>query len=310
MDLLSGSRHRTRRLLAVATIAVVLSMAGCRVTDGPGTPGPGGSLPAGGSTRAPTPREPSPSEASATGAAGSGVPLADLMTIELEELRTALLGEEPYPSAWEAQVDELIMELRGYIEETRVPNVTGMDPVAASCALWTPLVGNSQWATGAFLERQMFIAHVAGLAQVAPDEIRPAAQKAFAVAAAGAAEQMKPEGDRAIVSEHPYDAIETIGRWAVAHCQIPVQAAEPPDTEGWTEEQLVQSCEWDRSWLEDAQEEYRTGPGHGLYAEHPHLLEVTIPTYAYTNWHRAVVDNAANPPTLRVEPIPGSICDS
>lgn len=240
---------------------------------------------------------------------GSGVPLGEVMTVSLEQLRDALLGEKPYPSGWEAQVDELIADMRQQIEEIRVPDVTGMDAAAASCTLWNPLVGNTHWATGAFLERQVFIAHVAELARVAPGEIRFAADEASAIAAAAAAEQMKPNGDTTLVSRHPSAAIEVLGRWAVEHCEVPATAAEAPDTRGWTDADRTQSCDLDREGLANAQDEYRAGPGKGLYAEHPHLLEVTVRTYAYPSWHRSVVDNAADPPSLRVEPIPGGPCD-
>ena len=62
-------------------------------------------------------------------------------------------------------------------------------------------------------------------------------------------------------------------------------------------------------WLENGQQEYFEGPGQGLYAEHPHVLEVALEIFAYPAWHRLVVDNRADPPRSRVEPIPGSFCD-
>ena len=103
---------------------------------------------------------------------------------------------------------------------------------------------------------------------------------------------------------------KTIGRWAVERCDLTIEAAEPPDTEDWTDEDIARACDLDRTTLETAQEEFRAGPGQGRYAEHPHLLEVTIRSYAYTQWHRAIVDDEADPPTLRVEPIPGGFCDT
>ena len=65
-------------------------------------------------------------------------------------------------------MDELVAEITTALAELRVPDVSGMDPVDASCATWQPLVGNVDWATGALLERQFFIAHVAALAAVSP----------------------------------------------------------------------------------------------------------------------------------------------
>jgi hypothetical protein len=242
-------------------------------------------------------------------AAGSGTPVAE-PSLDLERVRAMLLGDPPYPSGWEESVDATMEMLATAMEEMRVPDVTGLDEVAAACSTWRPLVGNTLWATGALLERHVFVSHVAALAQVAPVEIRPAAQEALAISAAGAAEQLKSSGDAAIVSRYPVEAVGTIGLWAVAHCDIEVVAEEAPDTEGWTAEEIAQSCTWDREWLEDAQEEYRAGAGNGLYAEHPHVLEVTVDTFPYPAWHRlARVDNGAEPPTFEVEPIPGSFCD-
>jgi hypothetical protein len=172
------------------------------------------------------------------------------------------------------------------------------------------MVGNTHWATGALLERQAFIAHAAQLARVAPDEIRAAAEEALATSSAAAAEQMTSGGDPAIVSRFPREAVETIGLWAVEHCHLPIEADEAPDTDGWTDDEIAQSCTLDREWLQDAQEEYRAGPGDGRYAEHPHVLEVTLEIFPYPAWHRlARVDNRVEPPTFEVEPIPGAFCD-
>ena len=240
---------------------------------------------------------------------GSGTPVAE-PSLDLERVRAMLLGDPPYPSGWEESVDATMEMLVTAMQEMQVPDVAGLDEAAAACATWRPMVGNTLWATGALLERHVFVSHVAALAQVAPVEIRPAAEGALAISAAGAAEQLKSSGDPAIVSRYPDEAVETIGLWAVAHCDMEVVAEEAPDTEGWTPEEIAQSCTWDREWLEDAQEEYRAGPGNGLYAEHPHVLEVTVATFPYPAWHRfARVDNGAEPPTFEVEPIPGSFCD-
>lgn len=243
------------------------------------------------------------------GDSGSGTPVA-APSLDLEQVRAMLLGDPPYPSGWEASVDATMDMLVAAMEELRVPDVTGLDEVAAACATWRPMVGKTLWATGALLERHVFVSHVAALAQVAPVEIRPAVEDALAISAAGAAEQLKSRGDAAIVSRYPDESVETIGLWAAAHCDIPLVAEEAPDTEGWTAEQIAQSCTWDREWLEDAQEAYRAGPGNGSYAEHPHALEVTVESHFYPAWHRlARVDNRAVPPTFEVEPIPGSFCD-
>jgi hypothetical protein len=250
----------------------------------------------------------SPSSVSST-AAGSGTPVALPGNLDLEQLREALLGEPPYPSGWEAEVDEMIEMVVGLLEQIRVPDVTGLGAVDAGCATWQPLVGNTQWATGALVERQAFIAHVAAMADVAPMEIRAAAEGALAVSAAAAAEQMVAGGDPAIVSRSPDEDMETIGLWAVANCDLPIEADDPPDTDGWTVDEIAQSCAWDLEWLENAQEEYRAGPGQGRYAEHPHQLEVTLDIFVYPAWHRLVVDNRADPPTFEAEPIPGAFCD-
>ncbi|HEX2141335.1 MAG TPA: hypothetical protein VHK28_03515 [Candidatus Limnocylindria bacterium] len=232
------------------------------------------------------------------------------MDVDLDELRQALLGEPPYPSGWEAQVEEIMETVRTALDASRLPDMTGMDPVQASCAAWRPMVGNTLWANGAFLERRLFIAHLTALAGVAPDEIRPAVEEALHVSAEAAAEQMRPDGDQAVISRAPKDEIRTIGLWAVEHCDLPVVPEEMSHATDWTDEQIAQSCESDRRRLEDGQEEYRSGPGEGRYALHPHALEVTLEIPLYPLWHQfADVDNDANPPTFEVEPIPGGFCD-
>jgi hypothetical protein len=240
---------------------------------------------------------------------GSGTPVA-APSLDLERVRAMLLGDPPYPSGWEESVDATMDALLASLEDMQVPEVTGLDEVAASCATWRPLVGRVLWGTGALLERHVFVSHAAALARVAPDEIRPAAEDALEIAAAAAAEQMTSGGDPAIISRYPAEAVETIGLWAVAHCELPVVAEAAPDTEGWSADEIAQSCTWDREWLADAQQEYRAGAGNGLYAEHPHALEVTVDTFFYPAWHRlARVDNRADPPTFEVKPIPNSFCD-
>ena len=113
-----------------------------------------------------------------------------------------------------------------------------------------------------------------------------------------------------MVSRFPDDAVRTIGLWAVEHCDIPIEPDDAPNTEGWTDDEIAQSCTWDREFLENGQEAFRDGPGEGRYAQHPHALEVTVEAFAYPAWHRlTAVDNEADPPTFEVEPIPGAFCD-
>jgi hypothetical protein len=243
-----------------------------------------------------------------TGSPAAGVSLDEVWTLDLEQVRALLLGEQPYPSGWEASVDATIATLARVGRETRLPDVAGLEPVAATCALWRPLVGRTDWATGALAERQIFLAHLVAAAQVAPDDVRPAFDEARRIVAEGAAEQLQEEGDPAIVSRYPRAEVIAIGTWAVERCDLQLAAEEPPDSEGWTEQDFADSCGFDRQFVEGAQEAYRSGPGDGRYAEHPHLLEVTI-GYGYPAWHRFVVDNLADPPTLEVEPIPGGFCD-
>jgi hypothetical protein len=272
---------------ASIVVAAVL-VTGCRAVAGPSPSQPASESPA--------------ASASSASSAAAG-------TLDLEQLRQALLGDPPYPSGYEAEVDEMIEMVSDLLDEIRVPDVSSMDAVEGACAVWQPMVGNTGWATGALLERQSFIAHVAALAAIAPVEIRTAAEGALAISTAAAAEQLVSGGDPAIVSRAPDDDVETIGLWAVANCDLPIEADDPPDTDGWTADEIAQSCTWDREWLQDAQEEYRAGPGDGRYAEHPHQLEVTLEIFAYPAWHELVVDNGADPPTFRVEPIRGAFCD-
>jgi hypothetical protein len=196
------------------------------------------------------------------------------------------------------------------LNQVRIPDVTGLPADEAACAAWKPMVGHTLWAAGAFLERQVFVAHAALLASVAPAEIRNAAEEALAVAAEAAAEQLRPGGDPAVISRRPTIAIRDIGLWAVEHCRLPVQAEDAPDASDWTADEIAFSCDLDRRSLERGLEDYRAGPGRGRYAAHPHVLEVTLDVFVYPAWHRiASVDNEADPPTYRVEPFPGSFCD-
>jgi hypothetical protein len=247
---------------------------------------------------------------STTSATASGVPIGEFGNVSPEDLRQALLGDPPYPPGWEDQVDELVADVSRLLDGLRVPSTSEMSAAEASCAVWQPLVGHTLWATGAFVERQFFIAHVATLAGVAPREIRDAAGDALAISAAAAATQMTPDGDPEVISRRPVDAIREIGLWAVEHCALPIEAEPAPDTSGWTADDIAWSCDLDRRLLEEGQEDYLAGPGHGRYAEHPHTLEVTLEAFVYPAWHRlASVDNDADPPTFTVEPIPDAFCD-
>ena len=240
----------------------------------------------------------------------TGIPIGELGTVSAEELRAALLGQPPYPSGWEEQVDALVADVAEGLRTVRVPDTDGMEPDDAACAIWQPLVGNTDWATGAFVERQAFIAHLAVLTAVAPGDLRDAADEALAISSAAAAEQLRSGGDPAVASRRPHEAIRSIGLWAVEHCNLPIAADEPPNTEGWTEDEVAQSCAWDRQFLVDGEEAYAAGAGAGSYAEHPHVLEVTLDDFVYPAWHRVVdVDNASDPPTITIEPIPGGFCD-
>jgi hypothetical protein len=294
-------------------LVLAAGIAGCRGISPAATPS---SMAAGGSgstgPEASAPVSPEASTRAEDLPDGDGRLIREVIDVEgdLERLRDALLGDEPYPSSWPQSVGDTIDDVERMFDDLRLPAVDGLAATEAACATWGPLVGNVGWSTGAFLERRVFIAHARQLAEVAPAEIRDAAREADDVAAAAAAEQLREDGDPSIVSQPPDEAIEAIGRWAVAQCELPVEADDPPDTAGWTDEEIAQSCRWDHDWMVQAQEEYVTGPGEGRYAEHPHLLEVAIRWFAYPAWHRLVdVDNAATPPSFAVEPIPGAFCD-
>lgn len=241
-------------------------------------------------------------------ASSGDIPIGELGNLSADDLRTALLGDPPYPSGWEDLVERQVATVAELLTTLRVPETTGMAAAEAACRLWQPIIGHTGWANGAFVERQFFIAHMNVLATTAPDQIRHAAESARNVSSAAASEQMKPGGDSAVVSRRPKEEIRTIGLWAVENCGLPVVSEEAPDTQRWTEDDFAESCGLDRRLLEDAQERYRAGPGEGRYAEHPHVLEVTVDA-VMPSWHRSIVDNGTDPPTLRVEPIPGSFCD-
>jgi hypothetical protein len=196
------------------------------------------------------------------------------------------------------------------VDAVRLPEIAGMPADEAACATWVPLLGKLGWATGALLERQVFIAHLGQLASVAPAAIAADVEKALEVTSAAAAEQLKPEGDREVVARAPTESLRAIGRWAVASCSLPVAAEPDPNTEDWTEEEIAYSCSLDRDLLVDAQEEFREGPGAGRYATHPHELEVSLDFFVYPAWHEIVdVDNEADPPMFEVVPIDGAFCD-
>lgn len=251
---------------------------------------------------------PAPTTASAS-ASASQVTVGSAGTLDLDVLREALVGPSPVPSVWEAEVDEIM----GVIEEaldTSLPAVDALSAREATCATWQPLVGNLFWMTGAIVERQVAVAHLGQLAEVATDEIRPAVQDAFRVVSAAAAAQLTPDGDSDVMSTAPRDELREIGRWALKHCDIEIVAESDPNTEDWTEEDFELSCQLDRSALEDSMEEYRDGAGDGRYASHPHELEISLEYFIYPGWHRiASVDNDATPPTFEVEPIRGAFCD-
>lgn len=231
--------------------------------------------------------------------------------LDLEALRAALLGPSPVPEGWEEQVDEIIATVETALASMPLPDVSGLTPGEAACATWAPLVGRLDWATGALVERQVALAHLAQLADVAPSAIRPAAEEATAVVAAAASEQLSPDGDPEIISTAPEAQLRTLGAWALAHCSLEVEAQPAPDAADWTEEEIAFSCDLDRRLLTEAMEEFRDGPGDGRYAVHPHELEIAgLDVFVYPAWHMlASVDNEGTPPTFEVEPIPGGFCD-
>jgi hypothetical protein len=233
-----------------------------------------------------------------------------LVDHDLQALRDALLGPSPVPSGWAAEVDELIAEVEAALASAEVPTMEGQSAEDAACSTWQPLVGHLDWATGAFVERRVLLAHLAQLTAVAPDAIREPAAAALEVVSAAAAAQLTPDGDAAAISRAPRDEFRAIGSWALEHCELEVVADAPPDTEGWTDDEVQYSCDLDRDLLARAQGEFRDGPGEGRFATHPHELEIALEFFVYPAWHRITsVDNEATPPTADVEPIPGSFCD-
>jgi hypothetical protein len=247
---------------------------------------------------------PGPSHAPATPGTGATI------DIDLDAIRAGLLGPSPVPEGWEEQVDEIMDDIESAMKEFRVPSVEGMPDEHAACATWEPLVGRLSWATGALVERQVMVAHLAQLGDVAPATIDADAAEALQVVSAAAAEQFDPEGDPDVISTAPDEAFRAIGLWALEHCELPVKAEESPDTEEWTEEDIAYSCDLDRSLLERAMQEFVEGPGNGRHASHPHELEISLEAFAYPAWHRiAVEDDAAGEPAYAVEPIPEGFCD-
>ena len=257
------------------------------------------------STRAPDPSvTPAPIESAPPSppSAGAGI------DIDLEAIRAALIGPSPVPEGWADEVDGIMGMIEGGLADVRLPAIAGLADEEAACATWSPLVGNQLWAAGAILERQVFIAHLAQLASVAPVAIRPDAEEALRIASAAAAEQLAPGGDPAVIGRVPRAELRTIGLWAVDHCELPVDAEEAPDTSDWSDEDIAYSCDLDRSLLERAMSDYLDQ--NGEYATHPHAMEVNLEFFAYPAWHRiASVDNEASPPTFTIEPIPGAFCD-
>ena len=287
-------RHGTRPALAVACVALLV---GCARLGGtpPATPTDG-------------PRTPNADRA--TVAPSTSATTSTAITVDRDTIRAALLGPSPVPDGWEEEVDEIMAMLEDGLAGLRLPVISGLAADEAACATWRPLVGRQLWATGALLERQVFIAHLAQLAAASPAAIRPDADEALRVSSVAAAEQLAPDGDPAVISQAPREELQRIGLWAVDHCELPVEADDAPDTSDWTDEDIAASCDVDRSLLERAMDEYRAGPGGGRYATHPHALEVTLRAVVYPAWHRiASVDNEASPPTFSVEPIPGAFCD-
>ena len=287
---------------------MLLALVGCRLAGAPdGSPTGSPATSAGDAGTL----EPIPSEsltASSTAIPSPTPSGGAAIDVDLEAIRAALVGPSPVPEGWEDEVDELMAMLEEALASIRLPVVDGLTAEEAACATWRPLVGKQLWATGALFERQVFIAHLAQLASVAPDAIRSDADEALRVSSAAAAEQLTPGGDSAVVSRAPREELRHIGMWMVDHCELPIEADGAPDTTDWTDEDLAYSCDLDRSSLERAMEEYLEETGE--YATHPHQLEVSLEVAVYPAWHQiASVDNQASPPTFSVEPIPDAFCD-
>jgi hypothetical protein len=237
---------------------------------------------------------------------------SDAATIgaDLDAIRTALLGPSPIPEGWEATVDGIMAKVEDALGHLRLPPIAGLPADTATCATWQPLVGRMGWASGALLERQVILAHLAQLVDVAPDQIRADAAEALRVVSTAVTEQLAPDGDPAVIGTAPREELRRVGLWALENCEMPIEADDAPDIRDWTEDEIAFSCELDRSLLERALQEFHDGPGDGRCAAHPHELEITLDGFVYPAWHRiASVDNEATPPTFRVEPIPASFCD-
>jgi hypothetical protein len=295
-----------RRGTVTGLLAAALVLVACARTGTPPTivASPIGSAPSASASASAAGASPS------TPVAPTPPPSGTVIQIDLEAIRTALIGPSPVPEGWEEEVDELIATIEAAVDAVRLPDIGGMTADEAACATWVPLLGKLGWATGAVLERQVFIAHLGQLASVAPAAIAGDVEDALEVTSAAAAEQMKPDGDREVVARAPTESLRAIGRWAVASCSLPVAAEPDPNTEDWTDEEIAYSCSLDRDLLLDAQEEFREGPGEGRYATHPHELEVSLDFFVYPAWHQIVdVDNDADPPTFAVVPIDRAFCD-
>jgi hypothetical protein len=280
------------RRVSLVGVLIAAALAGCgRLAGSPGTEVP----------VTPTAAVPTPSPTAAT--------IGSTTDIDLDAIRKGLLGPSPVPAEWQAEVDEL-MSIVEIALDRPLPSIDGLSATEAACATWQPLVGKLDWATGALLERQAMLAHLGQLAAVAPDAIREPAQAALRVVSTAAAAQLTPDGNPAVISTAPREDLRDIGRWAVAHCDLSVTADSDPNAEDWEEADIEDSCELDRGFLEDGQAEFLSGPGDGRYATHPHELEISLEYFVYPGWHRiASVDNDGDPPTMRIEPIPGSFCD-
>ena len=295
-----------RGVTGAGLVVAALVLAGCARTSTPPTivASPPGSAPSVGASAADGRETPNDSVASTPPPSGTAIQL------DLEAIRTALVGPSPVPEGWEEQVDELMKTIAAAAGAVRLPEIAGLPADEAACATWEPLLGKLGWATGALLERQVFIAHLGQLASIAPAAIAADVSEALEVSSAAAAEQLKPDGDRAVVSRAPTESLRAIGRWALESCSPPVAAEPDPNAEDWTDEDIAYSCSLDRDLLVDAQEEFREGPGEGRYATHPHELEISLDFFVYPAWREIVdVDNAADPPTFAVVPIDGAFCD-
>lgn len=297
---------RPAPVTGLLAIVVAITLPGCgRLAGTPAASGPvRDDASAAATASVPPSTVPEPSDTPAASESGATI------DVDLDAIRAGLLGPSPVPEGWEEQVDEIMDDIESALRDLRLPSVDGMPDEQAACATWEPLVGRLSWATGALVERQVLLAHLAQLADVAPAAIDADATEALRVVSVAAAEQFDPDGDPDVISSAPDEAFRVIGLWALEQCELPVQAEEAPDTEEWTEEDIAYSCDLDRSSLERGMEEFVDGPGDGRNATHPHELEISLEFFVYPAWHRIAVEEAdAGEPTHAVEPIPGGFCD-